>query len=35
MPDSLKIKVVLSKRRNSAKPLLFGKSGYYLVKTLF
>lgn len=29
------MRVLLSKRYNPAKPLLFGKSGYYLAKDIF
>ena len=31
-PDSLKMRALLEKRYNPAKPLLFGKSGYELSK---
>lgn len=33
-PDSLKMRALLEKRYNPAKPLLFGKSGYYLAKDI-
>ena len=33
-PDSLKMRALLEKRYNPAKPLLFGKSGYYLAKDM-
>lgn len=34
-PDSLKMWVLLGKRNNPAKPLLLGKSNYYLEKGIF
>ena len=33
-PGSLKIRVLSDKRYNPAKPILFGKSGYYLAKDI-
>ena len=33
-PESLKMRVLLGKRYNPAKPLLFGKSGYYPAKDI-
>jgi hypothetical protein len=34
MPESLKMRVLSGKRYNPAKPILFGKSGYYLAKDI-